>query len=171
MKRRIYLATGLAATLLLLSGCMGYRLGGSRPEGVERITLNPIVNKSGEPAIEQQLDHALRARLQFDGRLKLVDAESADAAIDVTLTGYHLTAIAFRGDQRTTAKEYRIRLDASATLTNRKTGETISEAKNYGEAIFAFTSDLTSAKRSAARQVSDDLAKYLVDDLIEQWKK
>ena len=78
MKRSIHLFTGIT-TLLLLTGCMGYQLGGTRPEGIETVYMAPVVNTTTEPAIELQVTKALRQRLQFDGRLKLKNV------LDVTI--------------------------------------------------------------------------------------
>ena len=169
MKRSIHLLNGLVS-LLLLTGCMGYQLGGTRPEGVETVYTAPVVNETTESAIELQVSHALRQRIQFDGRLKLKNtAEAADAIIEVTLTDYKLTAIAFRDDLKTTAEQYRLRITGVATLTDAKTGKTLSESKTYGETTFFFESDLTTSKRDALPRAAQEIAKFMVDDLIERW--
>ena len=149
---------------------MGYQLGGSRPEGVETVYLAPIVNTTTEPAIELQVTEALRQRIQFDGRLKLQNsADNADAIIEVELTDYKLTAIAFRDDLKTTPEQYRLRVTGVATLTNTETGKTLSKSKAYGETRFRFESDLTTSKRNALPLAAQELAKFMVDDLIERW--
>lgn len=169
MKRIFHLLHGFAATLLL-AGCMGYQLGGSRPEGVESVHIAPVVNHTSEPAIELQVAKALRERIQFDGRMQLVDrAEDADAIMETTLVDFNLTATAFRNDRRTTAEQYRMRVDAVATLKDAETGKALSSSKTYGEATFPFESDLTSSKRNAHPQAARDLARFMVDDLIERW--
>jgi hypothetical protein len=169
MKRSIHLFNCFAAALLL-SGCMGYQLGGTRPAGVETVYMAPVVNETTEPAIELQVTEALRQRIQFDGRLKLLNAPgNADATMEVALTRYTLTAIAFQRDLKTTAEQYRLRIDAVSTLKDAVTGETISESKTYGETTFDFNSDLTSSKRGALPRAAQELAKFIVDDLIERW--
>ncbi|MEE9367790.1 MAG: LPS assembly lipoprotein LptE [Pontiella sp.] len=169
MKRRIHLLNCLAATLIF-SGCMGYQLGGSRPEGIESVTLAPIVNRTGETAIELQVTHAISQRIQFDGRMKLVNmADDADAVIEVTLTKYDLTPISYRSDQRTTPENYRLRITGVAELKDPKTGEILSTSATYGEATFEFKADLTSSKRDALPVAAKEIAKFMVDDLIERW--
>ncbi|VGO20049.1 LPS assembly lipoprotein LptE [Pontiella sulfatireligans] len=169
MKRRIHLLTSLVATLFL-TGCMGYQLGGSRPDGIETVYLAPVVNKTGETAIELPVTQALRERIQNDGRLKLVnDASQADAVIEVELVKFKLKAIAFQRKQKTTAREFRMRIDAVASLKSTTTDEILSESKTYGNANFTFDSDLTNAKRQATPRAAYELAEYMVDDLIEQW--
>ena len=169
MKRRNYLSGGLLV-LLFLSGCVGYRLGGTRPQGVETVFVAPVVNKTTEPAIELQVTHALRQRIQFDGRLKLVDSpEKADAIIEVTLTDYSLHTTAYRKDLLTTAEQYRLRIRAKSVLKMRDSGKVVSKSSTYGEATFQFQSDLTTSKRNALPRAAEELAKFTVDDLVERW--
>ena len=169
MKRCNYLLNGLLATLLF-SGCMGYRLGGTHPKGVESVFVAPVINQTLESAIELQVTHALRQRIQFDGRLKLVDSPNeADAVMEVVLTDYFLSAIAFRNDFKTTAEQYRIRISASSILKDAQTGKAITKSETYGETTFFFESDLTTSKRSALPRAAQELAKFTVDDLVEQW--
>lgn len=170
MKRTIHLLN-CAAVTLLLSGCMGYQLGGSRPNGIETVTMAAVVNKTTEPAIELQVTHAVRDRIQFDGRLKLVNGTGdADGVIEVILTEYQLTPIAFSSEERSTPDIYRLRITGTAKLKNTETGEIVSESRTYGEATFPFEADLTSAKRDALPRAAAEIAKFMVDDLVEAWQ-
>jgi hypothetical protein len=169
MMRRIHLLNCFVATLLF-SGCMGYQLGGSRPEGIESVSINPIINKTEEPALEIPIMAAMKERVQFDGRMKLRNnEEDADAVIDIVLTNYRLVPIAFRSDFRTTVLQYRLRIDAMAILRDTKTNEILTQTISYGEATFEFKSDLTNSKRDALPRAARDMAKFILDDLIERW--
>ncbi|MBN2703283.1 MAG: hypothetical protein JXR23_03645 [Pontiellaceae bacterium] len=169
MKRSFQTIFGVIA-YLLLSGCMGYQLGGGRPEGIQTVALRAVVNKTGEPALEQEVTHTLRERIQFDGRLKLVDlSDQPDGIIEVNLQRYQLIPIAYRDPTSATPELYRLTLDADADLIRTADGETVSSSKSYGETQVPFQSDLTSAKRDALPAAAAELAKYMLDDLIEQW--
>jgi len=149
---------------------MGYRLGGSSPAGVDTVAISPVINQTGEPAIELQVTHAIRDRIHFDGRLKLVDSDSfADGVIEVTLTRYEMTPIAYRNETGTTPQLYRLRITGEAVLKRSDTGVVIARSETYGEATLPFQSDLTSAKRDALPAAAAEIAKFIVDDLIEQW--
>jgi hypothetical protein len=170
MIKRIHFLNCAAASLLL-SGCLGYQLGGSRPEGIETVAVAPVVNKTDEPAIELQVTHAVRDRIQFDGRLKLINsATEADGVIEIILWDYQLTPIAFNREDSTTPQIYRLRITGNAKMTDTETGEIISESNTYGEATFPFSSDLTSSKRDALPTAAAEIAKFMVDDLIEAWQ-
>ncbi|MEI6890778.1 MAG: LPS assembly lipoprotein LptE [Pontiella sp.] len=170
MKKQLYLLHMLSIALLL-SGCMGYQLGGSRLEGINTVTMGPVINRTGEPAIELQVTHAMRDRIQFDGRLKLAnEATNADAIIEITLTEYTLNPIAFSSEQRATPNVYRLRVTGEAELRSTSTGEVLSTSKTYGEATFGFHDDLTSAKRDALPNAAAEISRFMLDDLIEAWE-
>lgn len=170
MKKSIHLICTLAATLLF-TGCMGYQLGGSRPEGLETVAMAPVINKSGEPAIELQVTRALRQRIQMDGRVKLVNEPgNADGIIEVKLVQFWLTPIAYNSEEQTTPDMYRLRITGVADLKSTETGEILSSSKTYGEAIFQFQSDLTTSKRNALPAAADEIAKFMLDDLVETWQ-
>ena len=169
MKKSIQAFFG-AAAFLMLSGCMGYQLGGGRPEGIETVALKAVVNKTGETALEQAVTHALRERIQFDGRLKLVDlADQPDGLIEVNLQSYQLIPIAYHDRRSATPDLYRLTLHADAGLIRTADGKTVSSSKSYGETQVPFQSDLTSAKRDALPSAAAELAKYMLNDLIDQW--
>lgn len=159
-----------AVAFLMLSGCLGYQLGGGRPEGIQTVALRAIVNKTGEPALEQAVTHALRERIQFDGRLKLVDlSDQPDSIIEVNLQRYQLIPIAYRNRRNATPELYRLTLDADAALIRTADGKTVSSSQSYGETQLPFQSDLTSTKRDALPDAAAELAKYMLNDLIDQW--
>jgi len=169
MRKKFYILLHVAVAAAL-SGCMGYRLGGGRPAGIETVAMAPVINRTDEPAIEMQVTHALRDRIQFDGRLKLVDSNDfADGIIEVTLSKYELTPIAFSDEKTAVPQLYRIRITGKAVLKRSDTGATVSISETYGEASLSFQSDLTSAKRDALPAAAAEIAKYMIDDLIEQW--
>jgi hypothetical protein len=170
MKKRLYLLNSLAIALLF-TGCMGYKLGGSSPQGIDSVTMGPVINKTGEPAIELQITHAMRERIQFDGRMKLVnESKNADAIIEITLTKYDLNPIAFREDLKTTPDLYRMRISGVAELRNTETGKVISTSSTYGESTFEFVADLTSSKRDALPVAANEIVRFMLDDLIETWQ-
>lgn len=157
--------------MLTFTGCLGYRLQASKPVGVKKIYMESVINSTVEPSLEIELSKALRGRIQFDERTQLVNHEAdADTILEADIHAYTISPIAYNRTELTTAERYRIRIDASATLKSAKTGEQISTAKNHGEAIFIFNTDMTSSKRNAMPKAAQDLAKYLVDDLLETWE-
>jgi len=155
---------------LLLNGCLGYQLGGTAPAGIKSVYLAPVINKTLEPAIETEVNKALRQRIQFDGRLRLENAGNADAVMEVVLTDYDIHAISYDKDKSSRAREYRLKITADAVLKKSGTGEVISRIHDvYGEGTFSLTSGLTNAKRNVLPAAVSDLARFLLDGLLESW--
>ena len=170
MNKRLFLLNTLAATLFL-SGCMGYQLNSSRPAGVDSVSMKPVINRTSESAIEIEITHAMRDRILLDGRMKLInEPTNADATIEIKLTKYELNPIAFQDNLKTTPDLYRMKISGVAELRNTKSGTVISTSKNYGESTFEFENDLTSSKRDALSDAADEIARLMLDDLIETWQ-
>ncbi|WP_372796479.1 LPS assembly lipoprotein LptE [Pontiella sp.] len=169
MKRRFYLLNCLGA--LLFSGCMGYQLDGATRSGVNTVALGPVINNTTESAIEIEVTHAMRSRLQFDGRVRLAnEPENADAVIQITLTKFEMRPIAYKSEFRTTPDLYRLKITGEAELINPRTGNVIARSGTYGESTFEFNSDLTSSKRTALPPAAEEIAGFMLDDLIEAWR-
>jgi hypothetical protein len=172
MKRRLYLLNCLAVSLLF-TGCMGYQLDGATLPNVDTVAMGPVINDTAESAIEIEVTHAMRSRIQFDGRVKLVNTpKNADAVIEITLTRYEMDPIAYKTEEglRTTPDLYRLKISGIAELRDTETGEVISSSKTYGESTFEFQSDLTTSKRAALPPAAEEIAKFMLDDLIEAWR-
>jgi hypothetical protein len=132
--------------------------------------MGPVINRTSEPAMELQVTHAMRDRIQFDGRMKLAnEPENADALIEIKLTKFSLRPIAYDESLKTTPRIYRMTISGTASLKDCKTGQVISEADSYGEATFSFADDLSTSKRDAMPTAAAEMAKFMLDDLIERW--
>jgi hypothetical protein len=154
-----------------LTSCVGYHFNGATPHHILTVNLAPIINQTNEPAIERQVTRAMRSFIQFDGRLKLIDHNQADAKIEITLTTYRNNPIAYRSDDREVAPRfYRQSITATARLIHLSTGKILQEATNHGEALFEFESDLSTSKRNTQAEAANELARLLFSDLIETWQ-
>jgi outer membrane lipopolysaccharide assembly protein LptE/RlpB len=154
---------------LILSGCMGYRTGSTLPESIQTVSLS-IVNETDEPSIEVQVMRSLRAELQQDGRLEVRSQNDADAVLNVKLTRYTLSPLAYDRVRGTLAREYRLTLTAAVVLYDAKTGAVILESPVLkGDSEFPYAEDLTTAKLGALPAAADDLARKVVSTTVTAW--
>jgi hypothetical protein len=65
--------------------------------------------------------------------------------------------------------EYRLTLQVSFVLKRAKTREIMNEASVIGESTFVFVGNLNSSKRAAIPAASEDLAKRIVEKVVETW--
>lgn len=161
---------GMALVLLTLPGCVGYRLGSALPPDVKTIYVRLFINKCNEPLLEIDTTNATIAEFQKDGTLRIVPRGEADVLLETTLNAMTLTPL--RYDQVTDKakpNEYRLALQVSFVLKRAKTREIMNEASVIGESTFVFVGNLNSSKRAAIPAASEDLAKRIVEKVVETW--
>lgn len=161
---------GIALVLLALPGCVGYRLGSTLPPDVKAIYVQLFINKCNEPLLEIDTTDATIAEFQKDGTLRIVPKGEADVLLETSLNAMTLTPL--RYDQTTDKvkpNEYRLTLHVSFVLKRAKTREIMSEAAVIGESTFVFVGNLNSSKRAAIPAASQDLAKRIVEKVVETW--
>jgi len=168
--------TGTLLLLALSTGCAGYRLGNTLPDGIRTVHVPPAANKTSEPLIETQVTHAVNARIMQDGTLRLERARRADATLNITLTDFRLNALAFtkiKGEE-SRAREYRMWLTADVALVDRNGRVVAERTRVQGESTFFVfgplgAGDLSSAKRTGLPEAAADLARQLVYAVVEHW--
>jgi len=140
------------------------------PSDLQTVHVQTVINKSSEPLIETDITQALISGIQRDGSLKVVPAEQADAILSVILNDYELEPLAYRKDVRAAANQYRINLTASMDLRRRQNNLVVVEAPRVtGQAVFDVTGDLSSSKLNRNPDAAEDLAKNIVQRMVESW--
>jgi hypothetical protein len=158
-----------ALTLALAPGCAGYRLGSSLPPDIKSIFVRTFINKCNEPLIEIEATNATIAEFQKDGTLRIARIEDADVILETTLNTITLEPLRFERTDVAKPKEYRLILNATFVLKRNSTGKIIGDGECIGESTFIFGGNLASAKRSAVPNSSKDLAKRIVEKVVEVW--
>ncbi len=83
----------LIPVLLLLGGCAGYEA--LEPSGAPvRLTVQPVLNETELPQIIAPLSRNLREKLAHSPNWKLVDEADAEAALQVTVSGFTRSSLA-----------------------------------------------------------------------------
>ena len=166
---RAIMAGGLTVVLLGLTGCVGYQLGSSLPPDIKSVFVHTFVNQCKEPLVEIEATNATIAEFQKDGTLAIRQADAADVLLETTLTKVTLEPLAYERSDATKPKEYRLILTAVFVLRRSVTGKVIGNGECLGETTFVYTGNLASAKRSALPKASEDLAKRIVEQVVEAW--
>lgn len=173
MKKKAFnvlLATCFLAISAFSAGCIGYKLGSMLPDDIKSVCVPTFINSTTEPLIEVKTTDETIAQFQFDGSLKVKDCSEADAILKVDITSYQTEAISFSKTDRRRAEEYRLTLHAHIVLTRRSNDEVIVENTDVtGESTFVLAGDMTSSKRRALPEASEDLAENIVAQVVEAW--
>ncbi|MBU4200964.1 MAG: hypothetical protein KKE37_03125 [Verrucomicrobia bacterium] len=163
---------GLLIVALVLAntpGCVGYQLGSSLPPDIKSVFVRTFINKCNEPLIEIEATNATIAEFQKDGTLKIGRLEEADVVLETTLTAITLEPLRFDRQDTSKPNEYRLIMSAIFVLKRQGSGKMIGEGECIGESTFLFGGNLASAKRSAIPKASEDLAKRIVEKVVEVW--
>ena len=161
-------------TLSFLSGC-GYTQEVKLPSGIKTIAISTFKNEippqeqfAYRPGIETELTNAIIDRFIFDGNLKVVDQDKADAILEGSVISYEQEGLRF--DRTESVEEYRLFLVVRFKLVDAKTGKVIMEEPNFsGRAEFFVSRNPGSNRRISANTATFDLAKSLVDRIVEEW--
>jgi outer membrane lipopolysaccharide assembly protein LptE/RlpB len=159
------------ACAITFSGCAGYHLGSMLPPDVQSVYVPTFVNKTKEPLLEVDTTSATIEELQKDGSLKVAEADTADATLEVTLTDFDLSPVSFRKDIDTAAKEYRMTITVAYVLRRRADNVVVSESPRVsGDATFELIGNMSSSKLRGLPKASTDLAHKIVEQLVETWQ-
>ncbi|MDF3129992.1 LptE family protein [Kiritimatiellaeota bacterium B1221] len=160
----------LVSSLLLFSGCSGYKLGSQLPKDISSVYVPTVRNQTDEPLLENEATRAILEQIQSDGSLKIVSENEADAILYATLTTYEIEALSYDSDNRSTPSEYRLRLGARIEMVRTDNGQVlVRNSSLQGRDDFPLVGDLTSAKQNGLPGAAEDLARYIVAAVTEAW--
>ncbi len=165
------ICTGLILLVAGLAGCtgMGYTLGSTLPPGARSVQVPTFINHCGEPRLETEATQAVISELQKDGTLEVVDRDTADFVLKVTLVSCDMKPLRYQRDNAKATSEYRVELSADILMTRTSTKNVAITKRVRGEYDFYTGSDMQSAKRIALPGACRDLAHDIVETVTEYW--
>ncbi|CAF0702355.1 conserved hypothetical protein [Candidatus Methylacidithermus pantelleriae] len=157
----------------LFGGCAGYRLGnigGEAVQGVRSIYVPMVKNESYAPDLQVVVTNAIQRRFDTDGTLRTTDSDHADAELEVVVRRIYREALRPEVLDPLATAQYRVHIEAQATLINRRLGRKTLDHVNVDGATTYFTQkDMVEAERQALPLAAEDLAKNLVSLVVEGW--
>lgn len=162
----------LLALPLLLTGCLGYKVGPSNgmEAGSRSVEIAPPVNSTYEPRVSEALSQALRRQIQRDGTYKLNTRGNGDVLVSTTITSYDRQGLTFDPRDTLTVRDYRVILLAQVKAYDRVTGKTLFNRQFRGRTDIRVGSDLSSAERQALPLLAEDLARNITSALADgEW--
>ncbi len=163
--------------LLLLSGCLGYRLGSLGNPDLKSIAVVKVRNDTDEPRLGIYAASKLRSRFVSDGTLALAGRDLADCILEARVKSYALRIAGKRrlesldeSQQIYSAAIWRIEVRVEYTL--RAPGKekpliaprTVTGSAEYGELI-----DLDVVRQAGFRQALRHAADQIVTEVTEAW--
>jgi outer membrane lipopolysaccharide assembly protein LptE/RlpB len=164
----------LCLCVVFLASC-GYTQQVKLPNDIKTIAvptfqdeIPPDQRYAYRPGLEVELTNAIIDRLIFDGNLKVVDETKADAILSGNIIAYQQEGLRF--DDRESVEEYRLFLVVNFELIDQRNKEVLLEEPNFsGRAEFFTSRSPAGVRRTAANDAVTDLARSLVDRIVEGW--
>lgn len=161
----------VAAWLLLAGGCGYFPVGGGDGFLAGRpVNVAIFANRTTRPRLEIVLAKSLRWEVARLSPASLVSEERAELILGGAVTSVAITQISYSASDR--VKEYRLTLQAEATLTERRSGKVVWKGTETGQAEYPVSQDLAlqlNAEEAALKLASERLSERLVRHLLENF--
>jgi hypothetical protein len=156
------------STMVLLTGC-AYHLGPSNglAPGEQSVEVFPFANQTLEPRLTDAVTTQLRKEITREGTYRLASRADADILLTGSIIEYDRHELTFSPKDTLTVRDYRVRLVAQVTVTDRSSGRKILDQRVTGHTIIRVGDDLVSSERQALPLLSADLARNVVGLLAD----
>lgn len=147
------LRAALLAAAAALAACAGApaRRGPPLPANIRKLAILPIVNKTQQPGMEDQLTAAVRDEFLRDARHPLVPQTESDGDVLITITRYILTPLQY--DANLNPMTYRLHVNLDVQLVDRAAGKPLWDEKGLEASIsYPYVSFTGGLSEEAARQ-------------------
>ncbi|MBI4433028.1 MAG: LptE family protein [Candidatus Omnitrophica bacterium] len=168
--------------MLFAAGGCGYTTKSLLPADIRSISIEPVKNlvdvsrevdekshfRVYRPGLETDLTNAIINRFIFDGNLKVVAPEKADAIVETKITDYRRDALRYsEGDD---IQEYRLNVVANVAVYRAADRKLLwREQSLTGDTTFFLSGARAVTEDEAAVNAVDDLARRIVERTIEIW--
>jgi len=166
---KISTALSLASTLLLLTGCAGYKVGAIKDPGFKTVFIENFKNDVDEPALESLVTTTIIKEFQNDGSVEVTSEKNADVILRGHITSFEMTPVRFARANELTPTQVNLTIGVSYTLTKRGETKPYSEKQAIGTTSFFIGNDLQSDKRQGVPLAAERLGRQMVASLVEGW--
>jgi hypothetical protein len=172
----------ILAAALLAQGCAHYRMGSGPAPGFASLYIEPAKNKTMLPQSRELVSTMLREAFIRDGRVEVVGGSAdADATLSVTLVRYRRDNAANREDDNGLARKFTLRLTASCSLRDNRTGRMLFDARQIevqreafidnglGDVPFGTSNDQLQSEYNTLPLLAEDLSDRVTHAVLDVW--
>lgn len=124
---------------------------------------------SNFPLLETTITRAVVNRFIFDGSLKITKKPDADIVLKGELISYERDALRY-AENNEDVTQYRVTLVVDMGLYDGKTGNRIWQKDSFaGDSTYHTTGSQVKSEKSALDDAVSDLARRIVEELVEAW--
>lgn len=131
-----------------------------------------VTNQKGfkvyRPGLEVEVRNNLIERFIFDGYLKIVRSDTADAVLKAQLIEFRRDPLRYNADE--SIQEFRVSVVIKAELIDQVEGLTLWGPQQLdGNASYFLTGELATSEDEAVDEALVDLSRKLVESVLEVW--
>jgi len=160
----------LALPAFLAVGCSSlpdYRWSSRVPEEIRTVAVPVFQNKSGAAELGPVVTQYTLREFQREGTFSI--RRSGDSSIEVQgiVVKAERRPVSFARGYGMRAREYRYYITAEVSIVDKDSGRVLQEARKYtAETTFMVQGDLLTGQRDAAPRIAAELARQIVDDVV-----
>ena len=163
-------ASALASLVLLLGGCAHYTTSSGLIGGIRSVAIPLAENDTAEPDISEVLTERTTEALTVDGRLRVVDEESADAILYLRLVESEDRPFTFTAGEET--EQYRFRAFVAADLVRAADESPLLELERlsgWGTYDAAADDEDEEGRQAAIKAAFDIIVEEILDRTTASW--
>ncbi len=161
-------------TAVSFVGC-GYTTKVVIPSGIKSIYVPNFKNsipleshRTYEAGLEIDLTNQVLDQLIYDGNLKVVEKEEADAILRGELIRYEQETLRYTSDEG--VSQYRLFLVVKIVLYDQRNNEVLWTEGNFtGDTEYFIEGTNATSESAAAEKLMEDLGKKIVNRIVEDW--
>ena len=172
MKQRYVISIMLIIGIVVAIGGCGYTSKIILPSGVKTIYVPNFKNSISQSdqytyewGLEIDVTNGVIDRLIYDGNLKVVKKDEADAFLVGEIIGYNQGVVRYTSTD--SVDQYRLYVAVKLVFKRRETGEILWTEPNLSGNSEYYVGATT--ERAAADAAIEDLAKNIVNRIVEDW--
>lgn len=174
------LKTATFCLALVLSGC-GYTTQSLLPADIKSVNVAPVKNgidlsselsdaehfRTYRPGVEVEITNALINRFIFDGNLKVLSSDKADALLETTLLSYRRDPLRYSDGED--VQEYRLSITLNVSFKRRGEEKPVWNENIVGDTTFFIAGPRAVTEDEAAAKAVEDVSRRVVEKTIEVW--
>lgn len=154
--------------LFLVVGCAGtYSWKSSVPKDMRTVSVPVFVNKTSMPELGAIMSRQLLREFQREGTFSLVRNDDSAVEVQGEIVSASNNRLAYSRRSGLCISGYNFEVTARVSVIDHKNGRVIIDNKSYtGCAPMTASDDLMNAARNVSGAAADDLARQIVDDVL-----
>lgn len=168
--RKLGSSLGVVACLLLLTACGSYKLGRPGSGLLDRFHILPVINRSELPQARPALTDSLREAFARNGGWQQVEAERADAWLQVTLIRFERATAATSSRDTGRSVSFETKILAEVTMIDPQTGDPLKPPFVVSaQGVALIDPSLSDSEYQNLPALFADLARQIHDRLAYDW--